>query len=66
MPRFDSAWSARIFDVGKGGTFAFQPDCTALKTRMEYRFTNVLRMMNTAVTISELLEARNARRRAWS
>ena len=45
MPRFDSASVfARILDIEKGGTFAFQPDCDVISTRMEYVVnTNVLR-----------------------
>ncbi len=45
MPRFDSASVfARILDLEKGGTFAFQPDCSDPGTNMEYVLnTNVLR-----------------------
>ena len=45
MPRFDSASVfARILDIEKGGTFAFQPECDVISTRMEYVVnTNVLR-----------------------
>ena len=52
MPRFDSASVfARILDVEKGGTFAFQPDSAPFDARMEYVLnTNVLR---TSVTCPE-------------
>jgi GH15 family glucan-1,4-alpha-glucosidase len=52
MPRFDSpSVFARILDVEKGGTFALQPDCSEVRTHMEYVVnTNVLR---TEVTCSE-------------
>jgi GH15 family glucan-1,4-alpha-glucosidase len=45
MPRFDSASVfARILDVEKGGTFAFQPESDVISTHMEYVInTNVLR-----------------------
>jgi hypothetical protein len=42
MPRVDSpSVFARILDVGKGGTFAFQPDCGECSSRMEYAQTGL-------------------------
>ncbi|MBI4886133.1 MAG: glycoside hydrolase family 15 protein [Acidobacteria bacterium] len=45
LPRFDSpSVFAKLLDLEQGGTFAFQPVCDVVSTRMEYvANTNVLR-----------------------
>lgn len=60
MPRCGSpSFFARILDVEKGGKFVVQPDAGPVSTHREY-------VINTAVTISELIETRDSRFRVWS